>query len=48
MLEEYKKKYTKAVIQYSVLNYDGTVFESDNTLFSNFKNNNVWINWRTH
>lgn len=41
MLEEYKKKYTKAVIQYSVLDYNGIVLESDNNIFSNFKNNNI-------
>lgn len=38
MLKEYKKKYTKAVLQYSILDFKGNVLESDNTLFTNFEN----------
>ncbi|WP_034060860.1 ATP-binding protein [Lacinutrix jangbogonensis] len=41
MLEEYKKKYTKAVVQYSILDFNGKVIESDNALFLDFKNNYI-------
>ncbi|AUC82702.1 ATP-binding protein [Lacinutrix sp. Bg11-31] len=38
MLEEYKKKYTKVVLQYSILNFNGNVLESDDALFLGFSN----------
>jgi len=41
MLEVYKKKYTKTVLQYSILDLDGKVLESDNALFSNIENKNI-------
>ncbi|WP_299884756.1 ATP-binding protein [uncultured Lacinutrix sp.] len=41
MLEEYKQKYTKPVIQYSVLEPNGLVLESDNGLFENFEKKNI-------
>lgn len=41
MLEVYKKKYIKPVLQYSILDFEGNIIESDNTLFLNFKNQYV-------
>jgi len=41
MLQEYKKKYTKAVLQYSILDINGLVLESDNALFPDFKNKDI-------
>lgn len=38
MLQEYKKKHIKAVLQYSIIDFNGNVLESDNALFSDFKN----------
>jgi len=41
MLDIYKEKYTKAVLQYSILDINGTILESDNGLFLDFKNNYI-------
>ncbi|WP_299249318.1 ATP-binding protein [uncultured Lacinutrix sp.] len=41
MLEVYKKKYIKPVLQYSILDFEGNIIESDNALFLNFKNQYV-------
>ena len=41
MLQEYKEKYTKAVLQYSIIDFNGNVLESDNALFPDFKNKNI-------
>lgn len=41
MLEEYKKKYTTAILQYCILDFNGKVLESDNALFSGFENKNI-------
>lgn len=37
MLEDYKKKYTKPVLQHAILDFNGNVVESDNTLFQDLK-----------
>ncbi|WP_452219710.1 ATP-binding protein [Lacinutrix salivirga] len=41
MLEAYKKNYAKAIIQYILIDFDGTIKESDDTLFSNIEKKNV-------
>lgn len=41
MLEEYKQKYTKSIIQYSVIDYNGLVLETDDTLFPNLLQKNI-------
>mgnify|MGYP001804947850 FL=1 len=41
MLEAYKKEHAKAVIQYSILDFNGIVLESDNVLFSPIETKNI-------
>ena len=41
MLEEYIKKYTKPLVQYSILDFDGNILESDNALFPEFKKKHI-------
>lgn len=41
MLEAYKKKYAKAVIQYSILDNNGLILESDDVLFPKLQDKNI-------
>jgi signal transduction histidine kinase/CheY-like chemotaxis protein len=41
MLNEYKKKYKKEVLQYAIIDFNGIVLESDDTLFPGFKNKDI-------
>jgi len=41
MLEDYKKKYTKPLVQFTVLDYSGTVIESDKACFNIAKGFNI-------
>jgi len=41
MLKEYKKKYTKALVQHLILDFNGNILESDDLLFSNTKSKNI-------
>ncbi|WP_290700741.1 ATP-binding protein [Lacinutrix sp.] len=41
MLQEYKKKYAKAVLQYLIIDFNANVLESDNALFPNLKNKHI-------
>jgi signal transduction histidine kinase/ActR/RegA family two-component response regulator len=41
MLNAYKTKHAKSVIQYSILNDEGLILDSDDVLFSKIKNKNI-------
>lgn len=41
MLKEYKTKYAKSIIQYSVVDFEGKIINSDDVLFSDLKNKNL-------
>ncbi len=41
MLQAYKEKHAKAVIQYSIIDFNGIVLESDNVLFSPIETKNI-------